>query len=250
MIRLENIRFSYPDAERPVFDGLTLEIQTSTWLTVAGPDGAGKTTLGKLVKGLLLPQYGSVTLDGCSGEAPFVSVGYVGGDPAEFLVGISVEEDVAFGLENLGIAPPEISKRLDQALHWTGLNGMEKRLTDTLSGGEQQKLALASTLALGARILVLDEAMVMLDRPTRIGIRKLIDGLRINPGLTVIEISNSFEDLASAKRLLFLAPGAVLFDGAAADFLVTPHGRRWILLGGGMWALRASSTASILNEAG
>jgi energy-coupling factor transport system ATP-binding protein len=241
MIRLENIRFSYPDAERPVFSALNLEVQTSAWLTVAGPDGAGKTTLGKLMKGLLLPQSGSITLDGgTGGETPFISVGYVGGDPSDFLVGISVEEDIAFGLENLGLAPREISTRLDQALHWTGLYGMGSRLTDTLSSGEQQKLALASTLALGARVLVLDEAMVMLDRPTRMEIRKLINGLRIDPGLTVIEISNNSEDLAGAKRVLFLMPDAVIFDGAPADFLLTPHGRSWTSLNRGRLGLGAS----------
>jgi energy-coupling factor transporter ATP-binding protein EcfA2 len=228
MILLEEIWFSYPHAERPVFSGLNLEISPSTWVTVAGPDGSGKTTLGKLIKGLLLPQSGSISLDDESAGAPYLSVGYVGSDPSDFLVGISVEEDIAFGLENIALSPHEMATRMDQALRWTGMQGMEKRLTDTLSGGEQQKLALASTLALGARILILDEAMVMLDRPTRIGIRELVNSLRIDLGLTVVEISNSVEELLNASRILFLSAGEFIFDGPAKEFFLTLPGRQWM----------------------
>lgn len=244
MILLKDICFSYPDAEAPVFSGLNLDIKSSEWVTVAGPDGSGKTTLGKLIKGLLLPQSGSIELENGSGEAPFLSVGYVGSDPSDFLVGISVEEDIAFGLENLALSPHEMAGRMDRALRWTGMRGMEKRLTDTLSGGEQQKLALAATLALGARVLILDEALVMLDRPTRMGIRELIDGLRIDQGLTVMEISNSFEDLLNANRVLFLSTGKLVFDGRPKDFFVTLHGRQWMSLTKGVSPITAACTVS------
>jgi energy-coupling factor transport system ATP-binding protein len=240
MILLQDIWFSYPDAEKPVFSGLNLEIGSSDWVTVAGPDGSGKTTLGRIIKGLLLPQSGSIKLENDSSEAPFLSVGYVGADPSDFLVGISVEEDIAFGLENLALSAHEMTSRMEQALRWTGMQGMEKRLTETLSGGEQQKLALASTLALGARVLILDEAMAMLDRPTRLGIRELINGLRTDPGLTVVEVSNNFEDLLNANRILFLSAGEIIFDGAAQEFFLTQHGRQWISLTRGVSRIPAS----------
>ena len=233
MIHLTNVSFSYHPGAPPVFTKLNLEIELLSSLAIAGPDASGKTTLGKLIKGILQPSSGSIGSPG----SLLSDAGYVGGDPYDSLIGVSVEEDVAFGLENLAMPATEMRERIVQALMWTGLSGMEKRLTHTLSGGEQQKLALAGMLAAGARVLILDEAFAMLDRPSRRPIRSLLMSLRADPGLTLIEVTNDLEDILAADRMIFLSEGSILFDGIPKDFLVTPLGRRWCAMAGGLDAL-------------
>lgn len=239
MIRIENLSFSYPPEHRPLLKNLNLAIPLLSWVVISGPDAVGKSTLAKLIKGLLKPLEGSIVLDGSMAAAQ-QAVAYIGGDPFDSFVGISVEEDIVFGLENLCLPRPEMQRRLRQALEWTGLCGMEQRMVHTLSGGEQQKLALASALAAGARILVLDEALNMLDRPVRCSIRSLVDTLRRDRGLTVIEVSNSFEDALSADRFIFLTGSTDFFDGPAAEFFSTTTGRTWLGSMGGVAALRAA----------
>jgi energy-coupling factor transport system ATP-binding protein len=233
MIRLENVSFTYPSQNKPVFSGLNLEIPVLSSVVVAGPDGSGKTTLAKLIKGLLQPDSGSIT-----GEGDLrLGVAYLGGDPSDCLIGISVEEDVAFGLENLGLSCSEMRVRLTRALEWTGLSGMEKRLIHTLSGGEQQKVALAGLLAMGSSILILDEALNMCDRATRLSLRSLVHSIRRGAALTVIEVTNNLEDALGAERIIFLSDGAVAFDGTPGDFLASVDGRRWVEMAGGLAAL-------------
>ncbi len=175
----------------------------------------------------------------------------MGGDPYDMIVGVSVEEDVAFGLENLGLHPDEIRKRLTRALDWTGLSGMEMRLVHTLSGGEQQRLALAALLAMGARILVSDEAMNMLDRVSRASIASMVDALRKNRGLTFVHITNSPEDMLRADRLIFLSDGSVLFDGMPADFFKSPRGLDWAAMSSGLMELSSGlSDAGLVPEPG
>jgi energy-coupling factor transport system ATP-binding protein len=237
MILLQDVSFTYHPEHPPVFSGLTLSIPQGSWVTVAGPDGSGKTTLGKLIKGLLEPGSGSITLPVDDRGMPSF-VGYLGGDPYDALVGISVEEDIAFGLENMNLPSEEIRSRLEQALGWTGLFGLEQRLVHTLSGGEQQKLALAGILAMGGRILVMDEAMNMLDRPSRQAVRSLIRTLQRDPGLTVIEMTQNLEDLLSSDRTVFLAKGAPVFDGLPKYFLETREGKAWARIAGGIAGFR------------
>jgi len=233
MILLDGISFSYPDCDKPIFDHLHLEIVPQSSVVIAGPDGAGKSTLAKLMKGLLEPQEGRVHW-GC---ARLTEIGYVGGDPYESLVGISVEEDVVFGLETLGVSSADMEVRLAEALQWTGLVGMEKRLTHTLSGGEQQKTALAGMLAMGSRTLILDDAVAMLDRKAKRSIRNLVESLRRRRELTVVECTNDLEAICAADRVVFLTEGHVQFDGAARDFLHTAFGSDWRRFAGGAWHL-------------
>jgi len=238
MIVLNNVSFSYPGTEHPVFQQIHLSIEPLSWLVIAGPDGSGKTTLGKLLKGLLKPDSGSITIEGGPAGSLTTYVGYVGGDPADLFVGTTVEEDVVFGLETLRLCHEEIEYHLRRSLQWVGLSGMEKRLTHTLSGGERQKLALASVLATGARVLILDEAFTMLDRPTTRAMRRLINSLRTKPGLTVIEMTHDFSDNVHVDRVVFLCDHRIGFDGSYQDFLDTPLGRTWTSLTGGVTALR------------
>ncbi|MFZ5865731.1 MAG: energy-coupling factor ABC transporter ATP-binding protein [Thermodesulfobacteriota bacterium] len=232
MISLSSVSFSYLPG-KPLISYLSVQIERGSRVAILGPDGSGKTTLAKLIAGLLQPDSGSVVVS----EDSRVPVGYVGGDPYDALVGVSVEEDIVFGLENAQVPADEIQALLDRALQWTGLTGLEKRLTHTLSGGEQQKLALAGFLAMGTRVLILDEALSMLDTNARRSIRSLLEDLRKDPGLTVIEIANDVEAILSADRVLFLARGAIVFDGSPSNFLVGERGSNWLRLTGGLGAL-------------
>lgn len=134
MIHIENLCFSYSPPTPLVLKGLTLTIENLSWVVLAGPDGSGKTTLGKIISGLLKPYSGSVQFNPPHDDQSVI-VGYLGGDPYDSLVGISVEEDIIFGLENMRLSASEIETRLNQALQWAGLKRMEKRLVHTLSGG-------------------------------------------------------------------------------------------------------------------
>lgn len=239
MICLQNLSFSFTRDRHRVFDNFNLNIEPLSWVVVTGPDGSGKTTLGKLVKGLLIPDSGTIRFDGTSVQDAN-AVGYVGGDPADFTVGMTVEEDVVFGMENMGLQPEEMRERLHDALKRTGLEGMGRRLVHTLSGGEQQKLALAGVLAMRVEVLIMDEALAMLDKPVRRAVRSLVAELREDPGLTIIEMTAGVEDMSSADRVIFLSKGSIEFDGTPSEFLAGHLGIHWSSMNGGLQALQGA----------
>lgn len=240
MICLQNLSYSYAPDRGTVFDGLDLSIEPRSWVAVTGPDGSGKTTLCKLIKGLLKPDCGSIRLGSDISPVGTDFVGYLGGDPYDLTVGITVEEDVVFGMENMGIPPAEIHAGLVDALARTGLEGMNRRLVHKLSGGEQQKVALAGMMAMRVTVLVIDEALTMLDRPTRRAVRSLISDLRNHTGMTVVETSNNAEDLALADRVLYLSGGELVFDGTPREFQGSSLGIRWTSMSGGLNALKSA----------
>jgi energy-coupling factor transport system ATP-binding protein len=240
MILLNDVSFAYPGADNQVFRRISLKIEPSSRVVVTGPDGSGKTTLGRLIKGLIKPNSGSITVEGCCVRDTEAAVGYVAGDPFEFLIGPTVEEDIVFGLEILQLSSQEMKDRLLRFLSWVGLSGMEKRLTHTLSGGELQKLALASVLVMEPRVIVLDEAMSMLDRPTTQAVRSLINFTRTEHDLTLIEMTHNPDDIMNADRIVFLHNQEVGFDGSPTEFLETQLGRNWIWLTDGLTPLRSA----------
>jgi len=247
MIQLKNVSFQYGPAQQ-VFSSLNLEIHDSTWTVISGPDGCGKTTLGKLIKGLLKPQSGFISIK-LPQEIEDVHIGYISGDYSTSIVGITVVNDICFGMENMRTPQTEMQNRLKEVIAAVGLDGYENRLTYTLSGGERQKLALAGVLAMKARILILDEAFSMLDWISRKRLRSLIQSLKNQLKLTVIEMTNQANDIKTADMIVFIGPtGVPQFEGTREKLLYSEAARHWIAPQGGINALLGLFPVDIVDE--
>ncbi len=228
IIEINNLYFSFTSA-RPLFINLNLTIAKGSSLCVVGHERAGKTTLFRLIKGLISPSAGAVTFRP-EARTSFLNVGYLGGDPNDSFVGVTVEEEIVFGPENLGLAVKEIRARLNQALELTGLKGYEQRLVHTLSGGEQQKLALAAALVMDLHVLILDDALSMMDPPSRNRHWAWINKLKRELNLTVLFTTNRLDELRSADRALFLDANVhdFVFDGDPEQFISSDLCDEWI----------------------
>ncbi len=222
-VEFRDASFSY-DGETPVIDGVSLAIERGSFTCVLGGNGSGKSTLAKLVCALLVPDEGRVsvfgrdTADRSLTYAIRSDAGLVFQNPDDQLVASIVENDVAFGPENLGIRLPELRIRVTRALESVGLAGFEKRETETLSGGQKQRVAVAGVLAMAPKILVLDEATSMLDPQGREGLLATCERLH-KDGMTVVMITHFMDEAARADRVIALEAGRVALDGAPSDVL-------------------------------
>ena len=223
MICLQDVRFTY-DGVRFVLDGIDLHIARGEYVAVLGGNGSGKSTLAKHMNALLLPDQGTVTVDGhCTSQADLLylirsTAGMVFQNPDDQLVATLVENDVAFGPENLGLPASELRERVTRALATVGLQGFELKETARLSGGQKQRVAIAGVLAMEPRVLILDEASAMLDPRGRNGLLRVMEELH-QAGMTVVTITHSMEEAALADRVLILDGGRIVAQGAPADVL-------------------------------
>ena len=228
MLSFTDVSFAYPSAPAPALAGVSLELEAGEILAVVGANGSGKSTLARLCDGLLTPSAGRVLVDGLdTGDETSVwdvrvKVGMVFQDPDDQIVGTTVEEDCAFGPENLGLPSAEIVSRVAAALAAAGLTGLERREPHLLSEGQKQRLAIAGALAMGPRYLVFDEPAAMLDPAGRRSAMAVIDRLAHQLGHGVVLVSHDAADVARADRALALSSGRVVFDGAPADLLSDP----------------------------
>lgn len=252
MIVFESVSYRYHDDAPPALVDATFALAPGELVAVVGANGSGKSTLARLCDGLLLPSEGSVTVDGLGTSDPETLprvralVGMVFQDPDDQIVGTVVEEDCAFGPENLGVAADEIRCRVDDALAAVGLSGMERREPHLLSEGQKQRLAVAGALALRPRYLVLDEATAMLDPAGRRAVLSIAERLARQDGHGVMVVSHDLAAVARADRVLGLVSGRVVFDGAPAD-LLTRSGTLGIL---GLALPPAARLAAALRERG
>jgi energy-coupling factor transport system ATP-binding protein len=227
MISLTDVGYSYHAATGPVraLTGVELDVPAGQTVCVVGANGSGKSTLALLCNGLLVPDEGSVVVDGMStGDAECVwdvrsRVGLVLQDPDDQIVGTSVEADTAFGPENLGVARPEIRERIDRALDVVGLGGLEAREPHLLSEGQKQRLAIAGALAMRPAYLVLDEPTAMLDPVGRRDVVALVRRLAREEGVGILHVTHRLEELAGADRVVALSRGSIVFQGPPSRFL-------------------------------
>ena len=220
---LQGVVFSYPGANTPALDGLSLEVGSGEWLALLGANGSGKSTLAKICNALLLPKQGVCLVMGRNtsnvAEARNIreSVALVFQNPEDQIVASIVEEDVAFGPENLGLASDEIRERVDRALELTGLTSKRRNGSYTLSGGQKQRLALAGALAMSPEVLFLDESTSMLDPEGRESFLNCIERLN-SGGMTVLHITHRMEEAQRAGRIAVLDHGRVVWDGTPELF--------------------------------
>ena len=215
--------FTY-DGERFVFRHLDLTVPQGQFLCLLGGNGSGKSTLAKHVNALLLPDEGEVRVFGCDTrddeQTYFIrsNAGLVFQNPDDQIVASLIENDVAFGPENLGVPNPELRERVTRALAEVGLMGFEEHETHALSGGQKQRVAIAGVLAMDPAVLILDEATAMLDPRGRAGLMRVVRELHA-AGMTVVMITHYMEEATAAERVVVLDGGAVVLDGAPAEVL-------------------------------
>ncbi len=224
MIDLSDVRFSY-DGKAPALAGVSAHVNAGEFVCILGDNGSGKSTLAKHMNALLLPDQGTVTVDGMNtadAECTYLirqTAGMVFQNPDDQLVSTLVEDDVAFGPENLGVQLPELRERVTRALADVGLAGFERKETHALSGGQKQRVAIAGVLAMNPRILILDEASAMLDPRGRAGLMRVCRELH-ERGFTIVMITHFMEEAAQADRVIVLEAGKVVCDGSPAQVLL------------------------------
>jgi len=222
-LTLSELSYYYEPGAPAALDNISLQVPRGQFLAVLGHNGSGKSTLAKLLNGLFLPTQGSVTVSGMDtkDEAKIWDIrrtaGMVFQNPDNQLVATQVYDDVAFGLENIGIPPEEMPARIDRALEMTGMSQFKQHAPHLLSGGQKQRVAIAGILAMQPEALILDEATAMLDPQGR---REVLDTvLRLNreQGITVVWITHFMEEAARAQRVLVMDHGRIAMDGTPGE---------------------------------
>lgn len=223
-IRVEDIYFSYEhDDEKETGDwtvaGASFEIKAGDWVAMIGHNGSGKSTLAKLIDGLLEAEKGKIIVDGLTLSAETLwdirsKIGLVFQNPDNQFVGATVEDDVAFGLENQGLPRPEMQKRVACALEEVGMSAFKTREPANLSGGQKQRVALAGILAMQPEIIILDEATAMLDPEGRSDVLAILKRIKAQGDMTILSITHDINEAALADQLLVVNQGQILDQGA------------------------------------
>lgn len=218
IVHLRDVVYSYEENEAPAVNKVSLDVAEGEFLAVLGRNGSGKSTLARILNALVLPQSGVVEIDGIDAMAadPFdvrKICGMVFQNPDNQIVASVVEEDCAFGLENLGVPGEEIRRRVDEALEEVGMAKCALSSPSALSGGQKQRVAIAGVLAMRPRIIVFDESTAMLDPVGRKDIFSIARRLNREEGITVIWITHFMEEAAQADRVCVMGDGVIELEG-------------------------------------
>lgn len=218
IIEINQIEFSYQEEATPALKDISFSINKGEWVAIVGHNGSGKSTLAKAINGLHLPQKGTVTVGGMTLSEESVwdvrrMVGMVFQNPDNQFVGATVEDDVAFGLENQGIERSEMQRRVQDALEKVKMQEFATREPARLSGGQKQRVAIAGVVALRPDIIILDEATSMLDPEGRDDVIATIRKIKEESDLTVISITHDIDEAASANRILVMRDGELYQEG-------------------------------------
>lgn len=225
-IRIEKLFFSYEDEESevrvPIIRGIDLDIEEGSFVAVLGHNGSGKSTLAKLLNMILVPDSGKIYIDGRDITSPDLTdddvialrqdIGMVFQNPDNQIVATIVEEDVAFGPENMGVEPSEIRRRVDDALRIVGMSEFKKHSPHMLSGGQKQRVAIAGVIAMMPRCIIFDESTAMLDPSGRAEVMETIKKLNRDHGITVLHITHNMNEAIDADRVIVINDGEVFAD--------------------------------------
>ena len=223
MINAEGIRFRYTPESPWAVDGASVSVDKGEFVAVLGANGCGKSTLAKHFNAILLPEAGTVLVEGMNttDEEHLYDirqkVGMVFQNPDNQIVATVVEEDVAFALENLGVPPAEIRARIDDAMKMAGIYKHREKAPHKLSGGQKQRVAIAGVIAMRPDCLVLDESTAMLDPRGREKVMETIHHLNKDFGITVVSITHYMEEAAQADRVLVMSEGHVVMEGTPKE---------------------------------
>jgi len=220
-IRFDHVSYEYPSEDSPVLavKDVSLDIEDGSFVCICGENGSGKSTLAKLINGLLQPTKGEVTVDGATTSTEEESelfairqkVGMVFQNPDNQMIASIIEDEIAFGPENLGVPREEIEERITYALEAVGMSEHRHHTPYKLSGGQKQRIAIASVLAMRPEVLVLDESTAMLDPKGRKEVLKVAHELN-NQHITIILITHFMEEAAQADRVIVMNRGEIVMD--------------------------------------
>lgn len=235
-IKIENLSYSYDEDDGrkvPVLKNISLDIKRGEYLAILGHNGSGKSTLAKLLNMILVPTAGTITVDGINITAQDLSeddifelrkkIGMVFQNPDNQLVATIVEEDVAFGPENLGLPQEEIRRRVDESLEIVGMSEYSHHEPHRLSGGQKQRIAIAGIIAMSPECIIFDESTSMLDPSGRKDVLKTMEKLNRESGITVITITHYMNEAAKADRVVVLDDGEILMAGTPAQIFAHPQ---------------------------
>ena len=223
IIEVKDVEFRYEGAEEDAVAGVSLRVERGEFVAVLGRNGSGKSTLAKLLNALNIPQKGEIWIDGVAAheEANSLEVrkrcGMVFQNPDNQIVATVVEEDCAFGLENLGVPPEDIRRRVDDALEAVGMREYAEAAPHMLSGGQKQRVAIAGVLAMRPQIIVFDESTAMLDPSGRREVFAVAEELNRRDGITIVWITHFMDEALRAGRLLVMDAGKVALEGAPRE---------------------------------
>ena len=218
-VESRDARYQYPDDPAYAVDGVSFTVNPGEFVAILGHNGSGKSTLAKLINALFIPGEGSVIVCGIdTRESARVidvrrSAGMVFQNPDNQLVATIVEEDVAFGLENLGTPPDQIRKRVDEALAMVGMGEFASAAPHKLSGGQKQRVAIAGVLAMRPRMIIFDESTAMLDPSGRREVMQIVRMLNRQEGITVLWITHFMEEAVGADRVIVMDEGKIVMEG-------------------------------------
>lgn len=235
IIDLRNISFRYTENQpNLILDDVSLSIKNGEWVTIIGPNGSGKSTLIKAMNGLIIPNSGSIQIANkeMTKETLWAlrrKIGMVFQNPENQFVGATVEDDVAFGLENIGMPREEMEIRVKDALERVGMWDLAEREPTNLSGGQKQRVAIAGILASRPKVIILDEATSMLDPRGRQEVFETIKEIKDTDNLTVISITHDISEAVESERILVMNKGKIVDTGTPEDIFA--YGDKLIDLG-------------------